>query len=86
MRVFVAGATGAIGQYLIPSLVADGHEVTGTTRSPSKAGQLENAGATPAVVDGLDRQAVLERGPGRAAGRHRAPDDRAGKHAQPPPL
>jgi nucleoside-diphosphate-sugar epimerase len=60
MRVFVAGATGAIGQYLVPSLVAAGHEVTGTTRSPSKASQLKNAGATPAVVDGLDRQGVLD--------------------------
>src|SRR6266852_4731653 len=59
MQVFVAGATGAIGQYLIPSLLAAGHEVTGTTRSPSKASQLNNAGATPAIVDGLDRQAVL---------------------------
>jgi len=59
MQVFVAGATGAIGQYLVPSLLAAGHEVTGTTRSPSKASQLHNAGATPAIVDGLDRQAVL---------------------------
>jgi uncharacterized protein YbjT (DUF2867 family) len=59
MRVFVAGATGAIGQYLIPSLIAAGHEVTGTTRSASKARQLKNAGVTPAIVDGLDRQAVL---------------------------
>lgn len=60
MRVFVAGATGVIGQYLVPSLVAAGHEVTGTTRSPAKAGQLKSAGATPAIVDGLDRQAVLD--------------------------
>jgi nucleoside-diphosphate-sugar epimerase len=60
MRVFVAGATGVIGQYLVPSLVAAGHEVTGTTRSPAKAGQLKRAGATPAIVDGLDRQAVLD--------------------------
>jgi 2-alkyl-3-oxoalkanoate reductase len=60
MRVFVAGATGVIGQYLIPGLVAAGHEVTGTTRSPSKAGQLKSAGATPAIVDGLDRRAVLD--------------------------
>jgi nucleoside-diphosphate-sugar epimerase len=60
MRVFVAGATGVIGQHLVPSLVAAGHEVTGTTRSPAKAGRLEGAGATPAVVDGLDRQAVLD--------------------------
>ena len=60
MRVFVAGATGVIGQYLVPSLVAAGHEVTGSTRSPAKAIQLKSAGATPAIVDGLDRQAVLE--------------------------
>jgi 2-alkyl-3-oxoalkanoate reductase len=60
MRVFVAGATGVIGQSLIPSLVAAGHEVTGTTRSPAKAAQLKSAGATPAIVDGLDRQAVLD--------------------------
>ncbi len=59
MRVFVAGATGAIGQYLIPSLIAAGHEVTGTTRSSAKARQLKDAGAAPAIVDGLDRQAVL---------------------------
>jgi len=60
MRVFVAGATGAISQYLVPTLVAAGHEVTGTTRSPSKASQLKSAGATPAVVDGLDRQGIEE--------------------------
>jgi len=59
MRVFVAGATGAIGRYLVPDLVAAGHQVTGTTRSPAKAGQLTRAGATAAVVDGLDRRAVL---------------------------
>jgi nucleoside-diphosphate-sugar epimerase len=59
MRVFVAGATGAIGHYLIPGLIAAGHEVTGTRRSPSKASRLTNAGATPAIVDGLDWQAVL---------------------------
>jgi 2-alkyl-3-oxoalkanoate reductase len=60
MRIFVAGATGVIGQYLVPGLVAAGHEVTGTTRSAAKAGQLKSAGATPAIVDGLDRQAVLD--------------------------
>ncbi len=60
MRIFVAGATGVIGRYLVPSLVAAGHEVTGTTRSAAKAGQLKSAGATPAIVDGLDRQAVLD--------------------------
>ena len=60
MRVFVAGATGVVGQHLIPGLVAAGHEVTGTTRSPAKAAQLEGAGATPVIVDGLDRRAVLD--------------------------
>src|SRR5947209_4519081 len=60
MRVFVAGATGVIGRHLVPGLVAAGHEITGTTRSPAKAGQLTSAGATPVIVDGLDRQAVLD--------------------------
>src|SRR6266567_7422157 len=60
MRVFVAGATGVIGQYLVPSLVAAGHEVTGTTRSTAKAAALQAAGATPVIVDGLDRRAVLD--------------------------
>ena len=59
MRVFVAGATGVVGQFLVPSLVAAGHEVTGTTRSTAKAATLQAAGATPVIVDGLDRQAVL---------------------------
>jgi len=60
MRVFVAGATGVIGQYLVPSLIAAGHEVTGTTRSPAKAAGLQQAGATPVIADGLDRRAVLD--------------------------
>jgi 2-alkyl-3-oxoalkanoate reductase len=60
MRVFVAGATGVVGQQLVPSLIAAGHEVTGTTRSPAKATALEAAGATPVIVDGLDRRAVLD--------------------------
>jgi nucleoside-diphosphate-sugar epimerase len=59
MRVFVTGATGALGRHLVPGLVAAGHEVTATTRTPGKAGQLRAAGAAPAVVDGLDRAAVL---------------------------
>ena len=59
MRVFVAGATGVIGQYLVPGLVTAGHEVTGSTRSPAKAASSRTQGATPVIVDGLDRQAVL---------------------------
>jgi nucleoside-diphosphate-sugar epimerase len=59
MRVFVTGATGALGQHLVPALIAAGHEVTATTRTPGKAGQLRAAGAEPVVVDGLDREAVI---------------------------
>ena len=60
MRVFVAGATGVIGQYLVPGLVTAGHDVTGSTRSPLKANQLKGLGATPVIVDGLDREAVIK--------------------------
>jgi nucleoside-diphosphate-sugar epimerase len=60
MRVFVAGATGVIGQYLVPGLITAGHEVTASTRSPLKVSQLEKQGATPVIVDGLDREAVLK--------------------------
>jgi len=59
MRVFVTGATGALGQHLVPGLVAAGHEVTATTRTPGKVAQLRQAGAEPVVVDGLDREAVI---------------------------
>jgi 2-alkyl-3-oxoalkanoate reductase len=59
MRVFVTGATGALGRHLVPGLVAAGHEVTATTRTPGKVAQLRAAGAVPVVVDGLDREAVI---------------------------
>jgi 2-alkyl-3-oxoalkanoate reductase len=59
MRVFVAGATGALGRHLVPMLVAAGHEVTATTRTPGKVAQLGEAGAEPVVVDGLVREAVI---------------------------
>jgi nucleoside-diphosphate-sugar epimerase len=59
MNIFLAGATGAIGRTLIPQLIDHGHAVTGTTRSPSKADALRALGATPVVVDGLDRDAIL---------------------------
>src|SRR6266568_4335031 len=59
MRVFVTGATGALGRHLVPALVAAGHEVTATTRTPSKAGRLREVGAEPVVLDGLDREAVI---------------------------
>jgi nucleoside-diphosphate-sugar epimerase len=59
MRVYVAGAAGAIGRRLIPQLVAADHQVTATTRSPGKVEELRRLGATPLVVDGLDRSAVM---------------------------
>jgi 2-alkyl-3-oxoalkanoate reductase len=59
MRVFVAGATGALGRRLVPLLVAGGHRVTAMTRSPGKAAGLRAAGAEPVVADALDRDAVL---------------------------
>jgi 2-alkyl-3-oxoalkanoate reductase len=54
MRVLVAGATGAIGRRLIPPLVAAGHEVTATTRTPTKRDELRALGARPLIADGLD--------------------------------
>jgi nucleoside-diphosphate-sugar epimerase len=60
MRVFVAGAAGAIGRQLVPMLIADGHEVHGTTRSPERAAWLRSVGATPVALDALDAAAVGE--------------------------
>jgi 2-alkyl-3-oxoalkanoate reductase len=59
MKVFLAGGSGAIGRRLIPLLVAHGHEVAATTRTPHKARVLYELGATPIVADGLDREAML---------------------------
>jgi 2-alkyl-3-oxoalkanoate reductase len=74
MRVFVAGATGAIGTRLVPQLVQRGHDVIGTSRSPEKAAQLREQGADAAVVDLLDPPAVREavRGAGPDAIVHQA--------------
>jgi nucleoside-diphosphate-sugar epimerase len=60
MRVLVAGATGAIGRQLVPQLIAAGHQVSATTRSPGKTDSLRAAGADPYVLDGLDGAAVGE--------------------------
>jgi nucleoside-diphosphate-sugar epimerase len=60
MRVFVAGATGAIGKQLVPRLVAAGHEVHGMTRSASKRAMLAELGAVPAVADALDPGQVAD--------------------------
>jgi len=58
VRVFVAGASGAIGRPLVPKLVAAGHEVTGSTRSESRAEAVRQAGARAAVVDVFDADAL----------------------------
>jgi len=58
MRIFLAGAAGAIGRRLTPLLVLMGHEVTGTTRSADKAGTLEAMGGRPVVVDVFDAAAL----------------------------
>jgi nucleoside-diphosphate-sugar epimerase len=56
--VFVAGAAGVVGRLLVPMLVADGHDVSGMTRSPERAGWLRDAGAAPFVVDVTDARAL----------------------------
>jgi nucleoside-diphosphate-sugar epimerase len=58
MKVFVAGATGAIGRQLVPRLVAAGHEVHGMTRSEDKRALLRELGAVPVVADALDPDQV----------------------------
>src|SRR5437870_7609799 len=60
MRVFVAGATGAIGTRLVPKLVDRGHEVIGTSRSIDRAQRLHALGAEPIALDLLDPRAVRE--------------------------
>jgi nucleoside-diphosphate-sugar epimerase len=67
MRVFVAGASGAIGTRLVPQLISQGHEVIGTFRSPGGAERLRGLGAEPVALDLLDaaavRAAVLDASP-----------------------
>jgi nucleoside-diphosphate-sugar epimerase len=58
MRIFVAGAAGAVGRQLIPMLVDAGHEVTGTTRSSERAAWLRSVGAAPTILDAYDEAAV----------------------------
>ncbi|HET6758927.1 MAG TPA: NAD(P)-dependent oxidoreductase, partial [Propionibacteriaceae bacterium] len=67
MRVFVAGASGALGSRLVPQLINAGHEVIGTHHSPAGAELLRTLGAKPVMLDLLDagavREAVLEGAP-----------------------
>jgi nucleoside-diphosphate-sugar epimerase len=60
MRVFVAGATGAIGRQLVPRLVEAGRELHGMTRRESKQKMLNDTGAQPVVADALDPGQVAE--------------------------
>lgn len=59
MKVFVAGATGVLGRPLVAQLVAGGHEVTGTTRTPARVASIDAAGARGVLCDALDRDAVF---------------------------
>ena len=59
MRVFVAGASGAIGTRLVPRLIEAGHEVIGTSRSAGNADRVRALGAHPIDLDLLDREAVI---------------------------
>jgi nucleoside-diphosphate-sugar epimerase len=58
MRIFVAGATGAVGRPLVSALIAAGHSVVGLTRTAAKAEIIKGMGATPVIADGLDAAAV----------------------------
>jgi 2-alkyl-3-oxoalkanoate reductase len=58
MRVFVAGASGALGSRLVPQLIDAGHEVIATHNSPASAERLRMLGAKPVLLDLLDARAV----------------------------
>ena len=60
MRIAIAGATGVIGQRLVPLLTAAGHDVLGLTRSPNLVATLETSGAQGRVVDVYDRDKLTE--------------------------
>jgi nucleoside-diphosphate-sugar epimerase len=59
MKIFVAGASGALGAQLVPQLVAAGHQVVGMTRTASNQDRLRALGAQPVVADALDPEAVV---------------------------
>ena len=58
MKIFLAGATGALGRQLLPRLAEHGHDVTGMTRSESKQQLVRDLGGRPVVADALDRESV----------------------------
>lgn len=59
MIVLVAGASGVVGQRLLPLLRQDGHQIVATTRSPAKAAALRALGAAPVIVDVFDKAALV---------------------------
>ena len=79
MRIFLAGASGVIGQRLIPRLVQAGHVVGGMTRSPDKTGLLDDLGAEPILCDVFDRDALIRGGARLQAGRRPEPADRSAR-------
>jgi nucleoside-diphosphate-sugar epimerase len=60
LRIFLAGASGVIGQRLIPRLVQAGHVVGGMTRSSNKMELLSRLGAEPILCDVFDREALIQ--------------------------
>jgi nucleoside-diphosphate-sugar epimerase len=68
MKIFLAGATGAVGRLLLPLLVEAGHDVAGMTRKATKATEIESLGGRPIVADAFDRAALC------AALRNERPD------------
>ncbi len=60
MKVFLAGASGAVGKQLVPQLIAHGHTVVAMTRASQNAASLSALGAEPAVADAFDRAAVID--------------------------
>jgi nucleoside-diphosphate-sugar epimerase len=60
MRIFVAGATGAMGKQLVPRLVTAGHRVIGMTRTEAKQDALRALGAEPVVADALDPEQIAD--------------------------
>ena len=60
MIIFVAGASGVVGQRLLPLLRQDGHRIVASTRSPAKADALRALGAEPVIVDVFDKAALAQ--------------------------
>jgi len=58
VKIFIAGATGAIGKRLVPLLISEGHRVTGSTRTEGKFDAIRALGAEAVVLDGLDQPAI----------------------------